>query len=116
MGRQLLPANGTQNKLKNVTNKMCIRTTINVQLKKNNRLVNVVKEINGLTALVPVDDCWFRFFVLHLFLSFICVRVSFYVFSVLSIFSLLSSRVPANLHNTDNSGSTNAFCGLHLNR
>ena len=33
MGRQHLPANGTQ-ALKNLTNKMCLKTMINVQLKK----------------------------------------------------------------------------------
>jgi len=34
MGRQRLSANGTHKKLKNVTNKMCVKTVIIVQLKK----------------------------------------------------------------------------------
>jgi len=59
MGRQSLPANGTQTK--NVRNKlkMCIKTVINARLKKINSAIKSIKEINSLTALlnthVPLD-------------------------------------------------------------
>jgi len=39
------------NELKNVTNKMCIKTTINAQF-KNHCAINTIKEINRLTALI----------------------------------------------------------------
>jgi len=52
MGRQRLPENGTQTNFKNVTNKTCIKTAINERLKKINRTINSITEINCLTAVV----------------------------------------------------------------
>jgi len=43
MDRRRLPANGTQTNLQNVTNKICIKTAINAQLKKINRAINAIK-------------------------------------------------------------------------
>jgi len=48
MGRRCLPVNGTQTK--NVTNKMCIKTTINTRLTIYST-INMIEEINCLTAL-----------------------------------------------------------------
>jgi len=44
MGRRRLPANGTQ--IKNVANKMCIKTVINVRLKK------IIVQLARLTKLI----------------------------------------------------------------
>jgi len=45
MGRQCLPANGIQ--IENVTNKMCVKTAINVKLKK------LIARLTWLKKLIP---------------------------------------------------------------
>ena len=62
------------NKLKNVTNKLCIKTATNAWLKKINRVIYATKEINRAIALIiitPLPSCGLR-----RLLCFHCVPLS----------------------------------------
>jgi len=61
MGRRRLPANGTQTKMKNVTNKMCVKTAINAQSKKLiARLKKLIAWRLWFLELCPITECSYK--------------------------------------------------------